>query len=139
MKIVLDTNCLLQIIPRKAKHRWFFDMIKSGDVHLSMTSEILSEYEEQLAMFYSPVVADGVLQIFHTLQNVAYIQVYYKWNLITADPDDNKFSDCAIAAGADYLVTYDKHFNALAETEFPKVSCISLEALKEILSPDGVV
>ncbi|MCB9352648.1 MAG: PIN domain-containing protein [Lewinellaceae bacterium] len=32
------------------------------------------------------------------------------------DADDNKFLDCAIAAGAEYLVTHDKDFNILKVT-----------------------
>ncbi len=133
MRIVLDTNCLLQIVPRSAKHRWLFDLIKGGGIHLAITTEILNEYEEQLADFYAPVVADGVLQILDTLENVHPVQVYYKWNLIAVDPDDNKFSDCSVAAGADYLVTYDRHFRVLSDIEFPKIICVTLEELKTIV------
>ena len=32
---------------------------------------------------------------------------------ISADPDDNKFCDWAIAAGADFVVTEDNHFDGL--------------------------
>ena len=133
MKIVLDTNCLLQIIPRSAKHRWLFDLIKRGDIHLAVTTEILFEYEEQMTDFYAPTVADGVLQILDTLENVHPIRIFFKWNLITADPDDNKLSDCSVAAGADYLVTYDRHFRVLSDIEFPKIACVTLEELKTII------
>lgn len=100
---------------------------------MAITTEILNEYEEQLADFYAPVVADGVLQILDTLENVHPVQVYYKWNLIAVDPDDNKFSDCSVAAGADYLVTYDRHFRVLSDIEFPKIICVTLEELKTIV------
>lgn len=133
MKIALDTNCLLQIVPRSARHRWLFDLIKRGNIHLAITTEILFEYEEQLADFFAPVVADGVLQILDTLENVHPVRVFFKWNLITADPDDNKFSDCSVAAGVDYLVTYDRHFRVLADIEFPKIVCVTLEELKAIV------
>ena len=33
--------------------------------------------------------------------------------VVAADPDDNKFCDCAIAAEADFVVTEDIHFDAL--------------------------
>ncbi len=134
MHIVLDTNSLLQIVPRKAKHRWLFDLIKQGKVKLSITSEILGEYEEQLSDFYSPVVAHGVLQILESLENVCFVQVYYKWNLISDDPDDNKFSDCAVAANSDYIVTYDRHFRILRSIEFPPIAVLTLEDLHTILT-----
>ena len=32
---------------------------------------------------------------------------------MTEDPDDNKFSDCAIVAEADHIITSDRHFAVL--------------------------
>ncbi len=133
MTIVLDTNCLLQIIPRFAKHRWLFDMVKNGELEVAVTTEILAEYEEQLSNFYTPAVADGVMRQLDILENVLHIQVYYKWNLIAEDPDDNKFSDCAVASAADYLVTYDRHFKVLSATGFPPIACLTIEELKVVL------
>ena len=40
------------------------------------------------------------------------INTFCKFNLITADPDDNKFIDCAVAAQAKYIVTEDRHYDA---------------------------
>lgn len=47
--------------------------------------------------------------------------------LITKDPDDNKFVDCAIFANADFIVSDDKHFNELGSVEFPKVLVVRLD------------
>jgi predicted nucleic acid-binding protein len=79
------------------------------------------------------VKAEGIDRFFNESNHVVRTAVYYKWNLITVDPDDNKFVDCAIAANADYIVTNDKHFNILKEINFPKVSCITIEEFIEIL------
>lgn len=56
------------------------------------------------------------------------------WQLIKADPDDDKFSDCAIAANANYLVTNDRHFDILKQTPFPKLQIISAEEFLEIIT-----
>ncbi len=61
------------------------------------------------------------------------MEVFYKWNLITVDPDDNKFIDCAVAANARYIVTNDKHSNTLKEVSFSKSSCIRIEEFIKIL------
>ncbi|MCS7037127.1 MAG: putative toxin-antitoxin system toxin component, PIN family [Saprospiraceae bacterium] len=137
MTIVLDTNCLLQIIPRFARHRRLFDRIKEGRIEVAVTTEILAEYEEQLTSFYSSALADAILQIFDLLDNVRYVRVYYRWGLISEDPDDNKFSDCAVAAAADYVVTYDRHFRALSKEQFPPLACVTLEELYEILQSEN--
>ena len=37
----------------------------------------------------------------------------FRFQLIAGDADDNKFADCAIAAGADFIITGDHHFEAM--------------------------
>jgi len=39
--------------------------------------------------------------------------IYYNFNLITEDEDDNKFVDCVIASNAIFLVSNDRHFQVL--------------------------
>ena len=45
----------------------------------------------------------------------------------------NKFVDCAIVANAHFIVTEDKHFNALKNIEFPHVDVIGIDDFKDIL------
>jgi predicted nucleic acid-binding protein len=61
------------------------------------------------------------------------VTTFYKWDLIVNDPDDNKFVDCALNAGVDYLVTNDHHFNVLKESGFPFVKVIDIERFKEMV------
>lgn len=53
----------------------------------------------------------------------------------TVATDRNKFVDCAVGAGVDYLVTADKHIRNLAKIEdlFPPVPVISFKDFKRIL------
>lgn len=69
------------------------------------------------------------------LPNVQEIRLYYHWYLLAEiDADDNKFVDCAIACGADYLVTNDWHFSRLQEIPFPTVNIIKAEDFLELLN-----
>ena len=52
---------------------------------------------------------------------------------ITADPDDNKFVDCAFAANATYIVSNDTHYNVLRTISFPKLFVLKLRAFIERL------
>ena len=63
--------------------------------------------------------------------NVRLIEPHFRMELIKDDPDDNKFVDCAFAAGADYLVTEDNHFNILKKTAFPKLNLVTLDEFME--------
>ena len=45
------------------------------------------------------------MELLDNLSNVEYVTQYFKWNLIKVDPDDNKFTDCAIASNAEFLAS----------------------------------
>ena len=81
----------------------------------------------------SSQIADIVLELFVEALNVINQNVYYSWNLIKNDPDDNKFFDVAVAANADYLVTNDAHFNVAKLIDFPIVKIISVDEFLTII------
>jgi len=68
-----------------------------------------------------------------SLGTVISSEPFYNWNLITADPEDNKYVDCAIRSNADFIVTNNKHFNILKQINFPKVTCITIEEFMDKL------
>jgi predicted nucleic acid-binding protein len=88
------------------------------------------EYEEIIANKYNIEVAKNVIRTLLILPNVKRVNVYYQWNLITTDKDDNKFVDCAICANANMIVTEDKHFNILNQIDFPEVNVVSIADFK---------
>ena len=54
--------------------------------------------------------------------------------MITVDPDDNKFVDCAIAANAHFICTEDKHFNVLKTLPHLIIPVISADDFVEMLT-----
>jgi putative PIN family toxin of toxin-antitoxin system len=120
LKVVLDTNILLVSISPKSAYHWVFQKFIAEEFVLCVTTDILQEYEEIIGNHMGGEVANTVLQIIENSINVKFITKYFRWNLISIDPDDNKFVDCAISSNAKYIVTNDKHFNILKNVEFPK-------------------
>ena len=133
MKIVIDTNCLLPSIFCNSPYYWVWEQFCEGRFILCCTTDIFQEYEELLSDFYSPAISESVIQTIVNATNMEQVIPYYKWNLISADPDDNKFVDCALNSGADYIVTNDHHFNVLKTLDFPPMKVISIETFKSIL------
>jgi putative PIN family toxin of toxin-antitoxin system len=127
MKVVLDTNILLVSIPKKSPYRIIFDALLAGKFELIISNEILSEYTEIIAQKTNDIVATNITEMLLSLSNVKKQDVFYKWNLIEIDKDDNKFVDCAVAGNADYLVSNDKHFNCLKVVEFPKLNLVTID------------
>ena len=105
----------------------------AGKFQLVISNEILSEYIEILGRKTNSIIANNVAELLLTLKNVRKSEVYYRWNLIKADADDNKFADCAIAANADFIVSNDRHFGELKNIDFPKIKVINSENLLLLL------
>lgn len=124
MRVVFDTNVLLIALPVASPYRPLFDALREGRFELAVSNDILLEYHEKLAEKTSAVVADNVTKLLLSLDNVVRQPVYFDWNLMTNDPEDNKFVDCAVGAQADHLVTDDRHFNLLKSVSFPIVSVL---------------
>ncbi|MBL7797151.1 MAG: putative toxin-antitoxin system toxin component, PIN family [Saprospiraceae bacterium] len=133
MKAVIDTNCLIASIPRRNPEYWLYQAFRDEAFEWVISNEILAEYEEKLAEFYSLQTANLVANILLTASNVILAEPFFKYGLIPQDPDDNKFSDLAIASNVDYLVTNDRHFQVLKTIEFPTVSVVSLAEFQQIL------
>lgn len=125
--VVIDTNCLLQIIARKSPYRPIWDAFLEGRYELCVSNEILDEYQEILGQQITPTIAENIVLLILNQENVRLVDPHFRMGLITADPDDNKFVDCAFAAGADYLVSEDSHFNVLRKTPFPLLSLVTLD------------
>ena len=133
MRAVIDTNCLIASIPPQNPEYWLYLAFRRKDFDWVISNEIMFEYEEQIADFYSLYTADLVTNILLNASNVILAEPFIRWNLITADPDDNKFADLAISTNALYLVTNDHHFNVLKQLPFPTANVVSLPEFKKII------
>ena len=133
MKIVLDTNCLVNVIMPGSYNNDIWQAFRAGKYKLCVSNEILFEYHEILAKRYNNIIANTVLKELIETSNVMRISPAYRFNLITADPDDNKFVDCAITAGATYIVSNDRHFSELQHYDFPKVDVRTLAEFLNIV------
>lgn len=126
-RLVLDTNALIQCLPNKSPYRKIWNSILEGDNTLCVSNGILEEYEEILDRMYGPQIADFALLSIVNRATLIHVTPYFRYNLIEADPDDNKFVNCAIAGNVDFLISEDHHFDILKETDFPPVNLIGLD------------
>jgi uncharacterized protein len=136
IKVVIDTNVLLMSIPKISKYRPIFDGLIKSKYGLAISEDIFQEYVEITGRKTTGQIAQNLGELLTQLENVEKTEVYFKWNLITSDPDDNKFVDCAISANAQFIVSNDNHFKVLKDIEFPSVDVVDadefLEELKKL-------
>ena len=133
--IVLDTNCLISSLKRTSIYYPIWRDFILGKYCLCFSDEILDEYEEIIEQRTgSSEIAHSVVNAIINRSNTRHIEVYYHFDLIKADKDDNKFVDCAIKATAKYIVSNDHHFDVLKQIPFPKVEVIDINKFIEELS-----
>lgn len=82
------------------------------------------EYEEIAGREMGEHAAQALMQVLENAPNVERLHSWFRWNWIEADPDDNKFVDCALACNARYIVSEDNHFQRLKKLP------LSIEVLK---------
>lgn len=133
LRIVLDTNCLLQSLPSQSPYHRIWTNVLCGKISLCVNTEILDEYEEILAQKTNTVVASNVVEAIARLHTTVYQEIYVHFSLIYDDEDDNKFVDCAVSASATYIVTNDKHYNVLKDLPWPKISVVNINEFMEML------
>ena len=137
-KIVLDTNCLLVSISKYGEAYPVWRGFLDGRYTLCVSTDILDEYEEIIGSMTTPDIARNVVDAILKRKNVERIDPYFHWNLIAKDPDDNKFVDCAFAAGATYIVSDDSHYNVLRDITFPQLLVLKLKEFIETLQQENI-
>ena len=133
MRIVLDTNCLIQSISPRSRYYAVWKSLVDGQNKLCVTNEIITEYLEILQRLTDQDTAETVVKTIVNSRFVEFVTPYFHFELINQDPDDNKFVDCAITANARYIVTNDHHFDVLKSIDYPPIDVITLECFMKFL------
>ena len=117
MRVRIDTNLLLQLFGKSRPYGRITDALQQGRLELVVSNEVLLEYEETVTHLSGPSRWQAVEMFLHAVSRlhgtVLYVEPHFRFRVITADPDDDKFADCAIAAEADFILTFDRHFDVL--------------------------
>lgn len=133
MRIVLDTNCLIQSISQRSRYYAVWESLVNGQNTLCVSNEIIMEYLEILQRLTDHDTAETVVKTIINSKFVEFITPYYHFEMITQDPDDNKFVDCAITANARFIVTNDRHYDVLKGLDYPPIDIINLENFMKLL------
>lgn len=116
MRVCLDTNVFLRIFSQAPAYLKIQRALISGRIRLVLSNDVLLEYQE-VVVSRSRHASWPIFELFiarlEELGHLFRLAPSFRFQLLVDDPDDNKFSDCAIVGEAEFLVTYDRHFDAL--------------------------
>ena len=117
LRAVFDTNVFISAIlsrnptspTRELIERW-----KAGDFTLLVSDALVAELVDKLLekRIDPDRVADLVTSILQMAEWV-HVPAAAVRPIITRDPDDDHVLACAVVGKADYLITYDPHFDLL--------------------------
>jgi len=137
IKVVLDANQFVSALLKQASNSsLIIDLVHSEDVRLLVSEKIITEIDRVIR--YPKVKkihrrSDSNLDAF-IIKIVRVAQMVpgtLKLRVIEEDPTDDKYLECAIEGGADFIISGDRHLkNLWSFREIPIVS--PAEFLKRI-------
>jgi len=96
------------------KPRQVMDLWRDGRLVLCVSDHIIAEYLEVLARFgMTKAEAQALLTMLTDQEKVVVVRPTVRVDEIAADPEDNRFLECALAARADSIVSGDSHLLGL--------------------------
>src|SRR5438094_382027 len=122
MILCIDTNTVVQALARDHPFNPILDAWVAGHLTWAVSTPILLEYEEVLTRLSGAARWRKLARLMDlaevTSGNLLRVTPSFRFHVVNADPDDNIFSDCAITAGAEYLITEDGYFAPLAKAGY---------------------
>jgi len=122
MRVCLDTNVFAQLFSPHSPFPQILDGFIHGRFELLVSTEILLEYEEVVVREFSPQRWNRIWTLVQRIdthhKTVIQVAPHFRFQVISVDPDDNKFVDCAITGGAELLVTSDRHFSEVLNSGY---------------------
>ena len=133
LRLVIDTNILVSAaIKPDGLQRTVLLLATTKPATLYVSERILAEYRDVLARPELKIRKGLRQQILQLVRRGSHSVKAVRKLMVTKDPDDNKFLECADAARADYLVTGNlKHFPKF----WKKTKVISSREFIDIVAP----
>ena len=119
IRIILDANQFVSALLKPGSNpAQIISLIREGKVKLLMSEEIISEINNVL--LYPKILKrhgkppDYIASFIKKLRAVSVMtHVGLKIDAIEDDPSDNKYLECAVEGGADFIISGDRHLKDL--------------------------
>ena len=122
MKVVLDNNTVVSGLLWHGHSRRILDLAREGSLSLYTSTTLLAELDDvltrakfatRLARIHgdAKTLSEGYLTLAETVEPT------YTPQVVKLDPDDDRVLACALAVGADYIISGDRHLLDLGNYE----------------------
>lgn len=130
-KVVFDTNIYLSAILFGGNPRMCLELARFGEIELFISRAILLEMAQKLQekFLWSEEEIKEMVEGLVMFTNI--ISPKKQINTIKAEPKDNRILECALEAGADYIISRDKK-HLLSLKKFKGIPIISAADFLEV-------
>ncbi len=125
VKVVFDTNVWISIFMKKILSQEY-DKILNQATSVYISKDILMEISKVLTypkinqtLNACEIDARQILRMIAANSTIVYPKI--KVHIIEEDPQDNRILECALAAGAKFIATGDKHLLKLSQFKQTKI------------------
>jgi putative PIN family toxin of toxin-antitoxin system len=106
LRVVLDTNVVVSgLLHQKGAPAAILDAATSKQFRCYISESLLDEYREVLTREYLRLDQRRAARFVGNVREVAIVVVPRKKVAVARDPDDDRVMECALEAGADFIVT----------------------------------
>jgi putative PIN family toxin of toxin-antitoxin system len=122
-KVVLDTNVLVSALLFKGSLSKMVDLWKAGRIKPVFSQATFQEFKKVLTYPKFALTPKEILILLEeeVLPYFEVVKVIKEAIGICRDPEDDKFLSCALASGADFVVTGDDDLLCLKQFETAKI------------------
>jgi putative PIN family toxin of toxin-antitoxin system len=115
-RVVLDTNVTISAFFWKGHPRTVFELVRAGEIIMLVNADMENEFIRVLGYRKFGLSATEIVPFIGNVRNRAeFIGAGRKLSVVTADPTDNIFLECAINGHADYIISGDRHLLDLVQ------------------------
>ncbi len=120
LRIVVDTNIVMGglINPHRSSSGLVVRLWLEDRVEVLVSPEIRGEYldiSSKMRFGRPEAVREREQKLQHLLVKARTVEPGIRFDCVPEDPADNRFLECAVAGGADCILTQDRHLLNLVE------------------------
>jgi len=114
-RVVIDTNIYISAVFWGGKPREVVDLGRDENILVFTSLDINGEIREKLKTKFglNDEEVDRILLDFSTF--TVPVKVTKRIQVVSDDPDDDKFIECALSCDADFIISGDKHLLKMKE------------------------
>ena len=117
-RVVLDTNVTIAAFFWKGYPRIIYDLIREKKLVMLLSSDMGKEFIRVAGYPKFGLTSKEIPPFVRNLRsNAEFVEIKSKISLISDDPTDNIFLECAIDGDTDYIISGDKHILDLGKYE----------------------